>query len=414
MQEERYFIGQILWDPTILNKTIVTPSDFQGEQERVIYKAMLALSRENTVVDENSTAKKSGIPLSKVIDLKSSNIISSTWEHYQKVLIDASRVRAIKKTCERVLESDLPADALIDIFIEETQDVRGRMIFRPSALPSCIEESIAALEARIKSKKIPGLATGYPILDSFIGGLQKTRLYYLGARPSQGKSTLLMNLVANCNVPCIIFSAESSKSEFADRMIIREKRISSSQYYNGTLTEAEAKKVMEASSELYDRNHIIIHDEPNIPLARLIQIARDAKRYNKVEAIFIDYVQLLVFYDQSRPKNEQVSEISKQLKQLARELDVPVICAAQLRRDAEGKKPQLSDFSDSTQLERDADVAIMIYHIDKKEGDDSNRETFLLIEKNRDGRLGYIRMDYQPEYMLFREARDQQIPKKKD
>jgi replicative DNA helicase len=121
-----------------------------------------------------------------------------------------------------------------------------------------------------------------------------------------------------------------------------------------------------------------------------------------------------VFHDQSRPKNEQVSEISKQLKQLARELDVPVICAAQLRRDAEGKKPQLSDFSDSTQLERDADVAIMIYHIDKKEGDDSNRETFLLIEKNRDGRLGYIRMDYQPEYMLFREARDQQIPKKKD
>ena len=124
------------------------------------------------------------------------------------------------------------------------------MIFRPSALPSCIEESIAALEARIKSKKIPGLATGYPILDSFIGGLQKTRLYYLGARPSQGKSTLLMNLVANCNVPCIIFSAESSKSEFADRMIIREKRISSSQYYNWTLTEAEAKKVMESSSEL--------------------------------------------------------------------------------------------------------------------------------------------------------------------
>jgi replicative DNA helicase len=414
MQEERYFIGQILWDPTIINKTIVTPSDFKGEQERAIYEAMLALSRDNSVVDENLTAKKSGVPLARIIELKGSNVISSTWEHYQKVLIDTSRVRAIKKTCERVLESDLPADALVDMFIEETQDARGRMIFRPCTLSTCIEESIAALEARIQSKKIPGLATGYPILDSCIGGLQKTRLYYLGARPSQGKSTLLLNLVANCNVPCIIFSAESSKTEFADRMIIREKKISSSQYYNGTLTDADAKKVMEASSELYDRDYIIIHDEPNITLARLIQIARDAKRYNKVEAVFIDYVQLLTFHDQSRPKNEQVSEISKQLKQLARELDVPVVCAAQLRRDAEGKKPQLSDFSDSTQLERDADVAIMIYHIDNKEGGDNNRETFLLIEKNRDGRLGYIRMDYQPEYMLFREARDQQIPKKKD
>ncbi|WP_298503708.1 DnaB-like helicase C-terminal domain-containing protein [uncultured Sphaerochaeta sp.] len=412
MQEERYFIGQILWDPTILNKTIVTPSDFQGEQERGVFEAMLALSRENSVVDENSTAKKSGIPLGTILDLKSSNVICATWEHYQKVLIDASRVRAIKKTCERVLKSDQPADALVDMFIEETQDVRGRMVFRPCALPSCIEESIAALEARIKSKKIPGHATGYPILDSCIGGLQKTRLYYVGARPSQGKSTLLMNLVVNCNVPCIIFSAESSKSEFADRMIIREKRINSSQYYNGTLTKDDAKKVVEASSELYDRNYIIIHDEPNIPLSRLVQIARDAKRYNKVEAIFIDYVQLLVFHDQSRPKNEQVSEISKLLKQLARELDVPVICAAQLRRDAEGKKPQLSDFSDSTQLERDADVAIMIYHIDKKEGSDNNRETFLLIEKNRDGRLGYIRMNYHPEFMLFEEACNQQIPRR--
>ena len=98
--------------------------------------------------------------------------------------------------------------------------------------------------------------------------------------------------------------------------------------------------------------------------------------------------------------------------QLARELDVPVICAAQLRRDAEGKKPQLSDFSDSTQLERDADVAIMIYHIDKKEGNDNNRETFLLIEKNRDGRLGYIRMNYHPEFMLFEEACNQQIPRR--
>lgn len=405
MNAEQYFIGQIFWNPMILNKVCVDRTDFYGEEERALFSAMLDLSIEGSAVDELSVSKLSGIPLKNVLGYKSSNIVTSTWEHYQKEIIDTARVRVIKKVSEKISASNLTADALIEMFDSATEKTRSRSIFKPIPLPNLIENSILALEKRAVSKVLPGLTTGFRSLDLAFGGLQKTRLYYIGARPSQGKSTLLMNLALNCEAPCIIFSAESSGKEFADRMIIRQGKINSRNYYNGTLQKQDAERVVTASSLLFERKNIIIHDEPNIAIGRLISIAHDAKRYNKIEAIFIDYIQLLAYSDVNRPKNEQVSEVSKRLKQLARELDVPVICAAQLRRDSEGKKPQLSDFSDSTQIERDADVAIMIYNIMDPDGTvEVGRETYLCIQKNRDGQLEDVRVDFLPQFMHFQES----------
>jgi replicative DNA helicase len=404
MNAEQYFIGQIFWNPMILNKVCVDQSDIFGEQERALFSAMLKLSADGSAVDELSVSKLSGIPLKEVLGYKTGNVITSTWEHYQKEIIDTARVRAIKKVSEKICESNLSADALIEMFDSATEKARSRSIFKPIPLPDLIENSIAELEQRAENKKLPGLTTGFRSLDLAFGGLQKTRLYYIGARPSQGKSTLLMNLALNCEASCIIFSAESSGKELSDRMIIRQGKINSRNYYNGTLNKEDTERVIKASSLLFDRKNIIIHDEPNIAIGRLASIAHDAKKYNKIEVIFIDYIQLLTYSDGNKPKNEQVSEVSKRLKQLARELDVPVICAAQLRRDSEGKKPQLSDFSDSTQIERDADVAIMIYNIMDHEGNvEVGRETYLCIQKNRDGQLEDVRVEFMPQFMDFQE-----------
>jgi replicative DNA helicase len=413
MSIEKYFIGQIFWDPSIAGRTVLTPSDFLSTQEQQIFSSMQSLVDEGSIIDEQTVSKKSGLPLGTILPFKDIKVIPSTWEHYQKQIIDASRIRTIKKTCEQILASELPADRLMDMFVSGTEQARIQQIFKPYPLSQCIDESIKALEERVSSKSLPGLTTGFRRLDTAFGGLQKGRLYYIGARPSQGKSTLLMNIAINSKVPCLIFSAESSRREYADRMIIKQEKINSMNFYNGTLTEKDTAKVVQASNELYQRDYVIIHDEPNISLRRLIQVAHDAYKYYKIKAIFIDYIQLITYGDQTRAKNEQVSEISKRLKQLARELDIPVIAAAQLRRDAEGKQPQLSDFSDSTQIERDADVAIMVYHIQNATVDRStDKETFLLIQKNRDGRLDYVKMNYQPGYMLFEEARDQALPPK--
>lgn len=405
MNAEQYFIGQIFWNPMILNKVCVAQTDFLGEKERAIFAAMLKLSADGSAVDELSVSKLSELPLKDVLGYKATNVITSTWEHYQKEIIDTARVRVIKKVSESIFSSNLSADALIEMFDSATEQTRSRSIFKPIPLPILIENSIIELELRAESKKLPGLPTGFRSLDLAFGGLQKTRLYYIGARPSQGKSTLLMNLALNCDASCIIFSAESSGKEMADRMIIRQGRVNSRNYYNGTLHAQDAERVVAASSLLFEKKNIIIHDEPNLAIGRLVSIAHDAKRYNKVEVVFIDYVQLLAYSDANRPKNEQVSEVSKRLKQLARELNVPVICAAQLRRDAEGKKPQLSDFSDSTQIERDADVAIMIYNIMDPDGTvEVGRETYLCIQKNRDGQLEDVRVDFLPQFMHFQES----------
>ena len=118
-----------------------------------------------------------------------------------------------------------------------------------------------------------------------------------------------------------------------------------------------------ASEELYERKYVKIYDESNITVGRLQSICHEAKKYHNIQAIFVDYAQIIKHPNNRLPRHEQMAEISKVLKQIARDLKVPVIVASQLRRDAEGKKPQLSDFSDSTQLERDADVAMAIYNL---------------------------------------------------
>ncbi|MGI6490218.1 MAG: DnaB-like helicase C-terminal domain-containing protein [Sphaerochaeta sp.] len=115
--------------------------------------------------------------------------------------------------------------------------------------------------------------------------------------------------------------------------------------------------------ELTEKNDFIVYDEANVPLNRLIAVCHDAKKYYNVQAIFIDYIQIIRHHNDRLPRHEQAAEVSKALKQLARDLDLPVVCASQLRRDAEGKKPQLADMSDSTQLERDADIVMAIYNI---------------------------------------------------
>ena len=154
MNAEQYFIGQIFWNPMILNKVCVDQADFLGEEERAIFAAMLKLSTDGSAVDELSVSKLSGIPLKDVLGYKTTNVITSTWEHYQKEIIDTARVRVIKKVSESICSSNLSADALIEMFDSATEKTRSRSIFKPIPLPVLIENSITELELRAENKKL--------------------------------------------------------------------------------------------------------------------------------------------------------------------------------------------------------------------------------------------------------------------
>ena len=403
----RYFIGMIFWSPDIIKKTVVSESDFPNSDERTIFSAMLNMDKIGSVINEMEVSKRSGIDLRKVIEYKDNNIIASQWKYYERLIIEKSRQKQIKTVAEKIAKSEIPADDMIIMFNDATTKARGRAVFEAKPLKHFVDESIKALQERAERNCIPGITTGLSGLDDVFGGFQKRRLYYVGARPSQGKSALLMNFAMNGNVPCAIISLESGGRELSDRIIIRHGKINTKAFQSGVFKTGELNNVIESASEIYEKTGVIIYDEPNASINRLTTLAYDLKVNSKIEALYIDYLQIIDPIDPKKQRYEQVAEISKRLKQMARELDLPVIVAAQLRRDAEGNKPQLSDFSDSTQIERDADVAIMIYNKQEK-GKMLNigEETYLCIEKNRDGQLKDIPVDFLPQYMLFQNKTD--------
>lgn len=413
MNYERYLIGQIFWKPSLINLVSLTPEDFQGENERIIFEAMT----DSEVIDERVISKRTGLPIKTIMEYKPENIITGTWEYYQKQIINETRKKQIRYVAEKILSTDLDADDMISMFAEATLTVRNSTTFKIESLPDCIMEAVEDIEKRSKSKGIEGLSTGMRKLDGMTGGFQKGKLYYIAARPSQGKSTLLMNFACNLKVPFIFVSTESDKRELSKRMISYIGRINNSHVKNGTLTSEEMNSVVRASEELYERKYVKIYDESNITVGRLQSICHEAKKYHNIQAIFVDYAQIIKHPNNRLPRHEQMAEISKVLKQIARDLKVPVIVASQLRRDAEGKKPQLSDFSDSTQLERDADVAMAIYNLPNSDGTiEVGKNSFLCILKNRDGALGDIRIEGDMQFYEFKESSNtqpmQQKPKK--
>jgi len=404
MNDERYFIGQILWDPSIFNKAGVTADDFLGRQEALLFKAMETVE----CIDERSLCEATGLPLLTIDSYKSSNIIASSWESVQKRIIEDARRRKLKRAAEEIFRGNMNADAMIDLFSEATLSVRRNASAVMERLPSCILEAVDDIKQRVANNGIDGLSTGFKKMDTVFGGLQKTRLYYVAARPSQGKSTLLMNMAANQKVPILFVTAESSKKELSKRLISYKGRIDNKHINNGTFTSRDSENLTKACDGLIEKNDFIIYDEANVPLNRLIAICHDAKKYYNVQAIFIDYIQIIRYHNDRLPRHEQAAEVSKALKQLARDLDLPVVCASQLRRDAEGKKPQLADMSDSTQLERDADIVMAIYNIPNEETKQLTvgEHTYVCVLKNRDGELGDIRFDGDMSYYYFQESSD--------
>lgn len=401
MTIHEYFLGQIFWQPEIIAKTIVEPEDIPTSRDRAIFEAMKQINYEGEIINERSVHDTSGIQLDELLKYKDSNIIVSQWKYYETQIIEQSRQANIRKAAEKILNGRLSADDMISEFTESITTAKDRTINVVRTLGECIDISLEEFSDRMKNNTLPGVSTGFRKLDELFGGFQRRRLYYVGARPSQGKSTLLMNFAMDFKRPLAFFTAESADIELSNRMLIRRGRLVNKQFMSGVISRDDFKRLGDASEQLYNKDMHVFY-EGGMPIQRLVSLAYELKRTKRIEGIFIDYIQLLDPLDKSVPRHEQVSEVSRRLKQLSIDLDLPVICAAQLRRDSSERKPRLDDFSDSTQIERDADVAMMIYNI-RKEGSPKIESSFLCVEKNRDGELKDVQVDFQPEHYHFQE-----------
>ncbi len=272
-----------------------------------------------------------------------------------------------------------------------------------------IGKSIEAIERRYHTQDdYTGVPSGFPDLDNMLSGFQNSEFIVVGARPSVGKTALALSMAANISIrqnrPVGFFTLEMARMSLMQRLISSEARIGSHVIRTGMLKPDDFVNLTTAAGLIYDAP-LYISDEPNIKLLDLRAQARRMKSHHQVEVIFIDYLSLIQAENPELPRHEQIAEISRSLKGLARELDIPVVALSQVRRETEGKTPTLADIRESGSIEQDADVVIFLHRERGTERENvdvkSQIETQLVVAKQRNGPVGTIKIAFIPQYTRF-------------
>jgi len=399
MTDTKYFLGQLLLDNEILYKTKITEADIETKTDMIIFNAIKTIFNRGDIADITTVASEcKDIDVYKLAQLTTS-VLTATWKQVE-VRIKQQSTRRKLLNLAAVIKETPDNDEAIRIILSEIEGLSGDEEYKIYNLKDIVIEAINKIEERYNAKgKLPGITTGLANLDDYIMGFEPRKYYVFGARPAQGKTAILLNFVDNCKVDCGILSAESAGKELINRLFSINGKTDSQRIASGRMNDRDFVRITDSASE-YSQRNIYMCDKANMQLETAIIKAREMKRRFDIKILFVDYLQCMTG-NPKIPRHEQVAEMSKAMKALARNLNIPVVVAAQLRRDAEGKRPTIADFSDSTQIERDADVAVMIYNkVEKTEVGDITKN-YLLIEKNRDGRRGDIQVTYRPELYRF-------------
>ena len=301
-------------------------------------------------------------------------------------------------------------DVIERVFLEGTE-------YKIQKISDRLPQFVDAVEERYKRKgEIPGLQCGLYNLDTLLAGFQKERLYIIGARPSQGKSALMLNMASHIAIheTVGVFSLESSIDEVLMREVSLLTGLNSQSLASGSLSANDFGRIVSAGDKI-TTGKMYVYDKPNLQLSELVGQCRRMVRKIGAKILFVDYMQLIQVYGMQTDR-ERVAKASVRLKDLSRELKVPIVVLAQLRRDSDGRRPSLGDFQHTSQIEQDADVAMLIHHAvydesgtqlhkAKPEGHETTRIR-LHVDKNRDGATSSIELNFEPEFLRFTEKVD--------
>lgn len=413
------FLGQLLKYPELINQTNI-PIEYLSETGQTIFEKIIELSQEDIKLDILILAARLPEVNPGLIAKLGDCITDANFEYYQDS-IRASRYKMrLLELAERISTDIITND--IVIVLQNIQDAIDDLAdagepYKITKIDSELTPAITEIEKRYKIRgETPGLKTGIDRLDTLLAGDPRQRLFYIGARPGEGKTALMLNIISRQAIrqhkKIGVVNLESSTKEMLLRMLSEVGNIPGEKIKTGMLAEKDFGKLIDSAEALKDLN-IYFYDEPNISLQRLISKMRYMVQTKKIEIIFIDYLQLLTYKKAGLKRHEEIAYISRMLKEQARRLNVPVVVLAQLTRDSESRRPRLGDFSESSQIEKDADVAILIYHRYKEALNKitnkyyaSINEWWLCVEKNRDGRTGSVRVNFQKEYVRFIEWRE--------
>ncbi|MBF0491422.1 MAG: replicative DNA helicase [Deltaproteobacteria bacterium] len=423
-EAEQSVLAGILIDPDALGKVLefIIPDDFYRESHRKIFHAMVTLFEKGEPTDLLVVAnelKRSGALeeiggytyLSSLVDLlpSSANIVS-----YARIIKEKAVLRGLIHAATEIISQGYDSIDNIDSFLDNAEQIifrvsekRSHQSFYP--VKDIVKQSFKDIESLHEKKGLlTGTPTGFRDLDRLTCGLQSSDLIIVAGRPSMGKTALALNMVENAScdhgVCTAVFSLEMSKEQLVQRMLCGLGKVDGSKLRGGFLNHDDWTRLTKAADKL-SRAPMFIDDTPALSILEMRAKARRLKKENNLGLIVVDYLQLMRAAQHSDSREREISEISRSLKALAKELSVPVIALSQLNRSVENRadrRPQLSDLRESGAIEQDADVIAFIYRdevYNKNSVDKGVAE--IIIGKQRNGPIGMVRLAFLSHYTRF-------------
>ncbi len=424
LDAEKSTLGSMLLERDAIAKVveILKPGDFYKQAHAMILEVIHLLFEKGEPVDlvtvaeilrERGQLETIG-GASYLTNLVNSVPTAANVEHYAKIVEEKSILRGLLKSANQISQLGYQEEEELDIILDKAEQLIFNISQKRAAqgfdkIKDILMDTFDNIEKMYNQQsEVTGVPTGFKDLDKMTSGFQEADLVIIAARPSMGKTALALNMAQYISVEedlsVGIFSLEMSKSQLVQRMLCSEAQVNSHKLRTGKLNEQDWKRISHAAGRLGEAN-VFIDDTPGITAMEMRAKARRIQAEHGLDIILIDYLQLMQGSGSTESRQQEVSKISRSLKGLARELNVPVVSLSQLSRAVEqrnDKRPQLSDLRSSGSIEQDADVVAFIYR-DEYYNPDTEKKgiTEVIIGKQRNGPVGVTELAFQKEYTKF-------------
>ena len=432
-EAEQSVIGSMIMDKDaiVVASELLTPDDFYIRQYGVLFEAMTELFQEGkpsdlvTILDKlkEKDVSPEVCGMEFIRDVTDAVPTSANIKYYAEIVAEKALARKLIKITEGISNTCYLDKEPMDTVLEETEKQVFNIIQRRGGgdyedIKDVVLRALKNIEIAAKSQgRITGIATGFRDLDYKMAGLQRSDLVLIAARPSMGKTAFVLNLAEyialHSHVTTAIFSLEMSKEQLINRLLAMNSRVDSQNIRTGDLKDSEWADLMESARNIGESG-LVIDDTPGISISELRSKCRKLKLEKNLGIVIIDYLQLMSGSGKSESRQQEISEISRSLKALAREINCPVVALSQLSRAVEqrpDKRPMLSDLRESGAIEQDADVVMFIYR-DEYYNKDTEEPgiTEIIIGKQRNGPTGTVKLKWMGQIQKFGnlEMREQQ------
>lgn len=426
VEAEQSVVGAMLMDKDAITTAseIISGNDFYQSAYGIIFDSMVELFNESKPVDLitlQERLKEKDVPaevasLEFVKDLVTAVPTSANVKYYAQIVADKSMMRKLIKLNEEIANTCYAGKESLEAVLEKTEKAVFDLLQKRNTgeyvpIKQVVLNALDRIEKASKNKgTVTGIPTGFIDLDYKLSGLQPSDLVLVAARPSMGKTAFVLNIAQYMafkkDKGVAIFSLEMSKEQLVNRLFSLESQVDAQALRTGNMKDSDWEKLIEGAG-IIGKSNLIIDDTPGISVSELRSKCRKYKLEHGLDIVIIDYLQLMTgsVGKNSESRQQEISEISRSLKGLARELNVPVVALSQLSRAVESrpdKRPMLSDLRESGAIEQDADVVMFLYRDDYYNKDTEHpNEAEVIIAKQRNGPIGTVTLIWKPEYTKF-------------